>query len=193
MRPATPSRSAPPMEPNPMTDLLPVVMTPRATEISEACSDSCCSSAPPIATRSEAWLRAARHARWLAWASLVWMTTEGVVGLYAGLTAASIALVAWALGSVVEGLASVIVVWRFTGSRTLSETAERSAQRAVAISFWLLAPYVAIESIRNLVTGHHPATSLVGIILTASSVVLMPLLGHAKQRLALTLNSRATA
>src|SRR5437764_2452083 len=99
--------------------------------------------------RDAAWMRAARLARWLAWASLFWMTVEGAVGLAAGLTAGSIALVGWALSSAVEGLASVIVIWRFTGSRTLSETAEGRAVKAVAISFWLLAPYIAVESVRN--------------------------------------------
>ena len=74
------------------------------------------------------------------------MCIEGGVGLWQGLASGSIALIGWALGSAVEGLASVIVVWRFTGSRTLSETAERRAQRGVAISFWLIAPYIAAES-----------------------------------------------
>jgi hypothetical protein len=55
------------------------------------------------------------------------MAAEGVVGLIAGVAAGSIALVGWALGSGIEALASVIVVWRFTGSRMLSETAERRA------------------------------------------------------------------
>jgi divalent metal cation (Fe/Co/Zn/Cd) transporter len=141
----------------------------------------------------ERWLRAARYARWLAWASLAWMIAEGGVGLAAGLAAGSIALVGWALGSAIEGLASVIVVWRFTGSRTLSETAERRAQKAVAVSFWLLAPYIALEAIRDL-TGHHPATaSALGIVLTASSVVIMPALGITKRRLGRRLQSGATA
>ena len=141
----------------------------------------------------ERWLRAARYARWLAWASLAWMAAEGIVGLLAGLAAGSIALVGWALGSAIEGLASVIVVWRFTGSRMLSETAERRAQKAVAVSFWLLAPYIALEAIRDL-TGHHPATaSALGIVLTASSLVIMPVLGIAKRRLGRRLQSGATA
>lgn len=71
-------------------------------------------------SRDAGWLRAARLARWLAWASLAWMSVEGAVGLAAGFSAGSIALVGWALSSVVEGMASVIVIWRFTGSRTLS-------------------------------------------------------------------------
>src|SRR4051812_3332140 len=89
-----------------------------------------------------------RRARLLSWVSLVWMSIEGVVGIVAGIAAGSIALIGWSLSSGVEGLASVIVIWRFTGSRTLSETSERRAQRLVAISFYLLAPYIAAESIR---------------------------------------------
>jgi divalent metal cation (Fe/Co/Zn/Cd) transporter len=143
--------------------------------------------------RNAGWFRAARFARWLAWASLAWMTVEGILGLTAGFTAGSIALVGWALSSVVEGLASAIVIWRFTGSRTLSGTAEERAQKAVAVSFWLLAPYVAVESVRDLVGQHRPETTLLGIGLTVSSLVLMPALGVAKRRLGARLGSAATA
>jgi divalent metal cation (Fe/Co/Zn/Cd) transporter len=75
----------------------------------------------------------------------------------------------------------------------LSETAEGRAQKAVAVSFWLLAPYVAIESGRNLVTRHQPEATLLGIVLTASSLLLMPALGVAKRRLGRRLGSGATA
>src|SRR5207302_10276052 len=116
-------------------------------------------------------------ARWLSWASLVWMTAEGVLGVVAGVSAGSIALIGWALSSAVEGLAAVIVIWRFTGSRTLSETAEARAQKAVAVSFFLLAPYVAAESLRDLIVRHQPRTTVLGIALTATRLLLMPLLG----------------
>ena len=155
------------------------------------CCDDC--AVTTAASHDYRWLQAARYARWLAWASLAWMAAEGAVGLIAGFAAGSIALVGWALGSSIEALASVIVVWRFTGSRTLSETAERRAQRAVALSFWLLAPYIVIQAVRDL-TGHHPATaSALGIALTASSVVIMPVLGVVKRRLGRRLQSGATA
>jgi divalent metal cation (Fe/Co/Zn/Cd) transporter len=157
--------------------------------------DSCCedSTATTAANPDERWLRNARYARWLAWASLAWMTAEGVLGLIAGFAAGSIALVGWALGSGIEALASVIVVWRFTGSRTISETAERRAQRAVAVSFWLLAPYIAVEAVRDL-AAHHPASATpLGIALTASSLVIMPALGIAKRHLGARLGSGATA
>ena len=121
------------------------------------------------------------------------MTIEGGVGLLAGVLAGSIALVGWALSSAVEGLASLIVIWRFTGSRALSETAEGRAQKAVAISFWLLAPYVAFESGRDLLLQHRPEASLLGVAVTISSVILMPALGVAKQRLGARLGSGATA
>ena len=148
----------------------------------------------PLGTsRSGAWLHAARLARGLAWLSLAWMTAEGVLGLVAGITAGSISLLGWALGSVIEGLASVIVIWRFTGSRTLSETAEGRARKAVAISFFLLAPYLAIEAIRDLVSGHTTETSWLGIAVTTASLLVMPGLGMAKQRLGRRLGSGATA
>src|SRR5690349_11015491 len=80
----------------------------------------------------DGWLRAARQARLLAWASLLWMTLEGLGGLLAGLQANSISVLTWAASSAVEGLASAIVIWRFTGHRTLSEHSERRAQKWVA-------------------------------------------------------------
>ena len=139
------------------------------------------------------WHQASRHARALSWFSLAWMSIEGAVGLAAGLSAGSIALVGWALGSIIEGLASVIVIWRFTGDRRLSETSERTAQRAVAVSFWLLAPYIAVEAIRDLINHQHPDISTVGIVITATSVIVMPWLGVAKHRLGRRLDSEATA
>lgn len=138
------------------------------------------------------WVRAAGRARWLAWVSLLWMCAEGALGLWQGFVAGSISLTGWALGSAVEGLASVLVVWRFTGSRTLSETAERQAQRGVAISFWLIAPYIAFESIHSVLTAARPETTVIGIILTAVALLLMPILGRAKQRLGARLDSKAT-
>lgn len=147
----------------------------------------------PTAGLDARWQSSARWARRLAWASLVWMTAEGALGLVAGVRAGSIALIGWALGSVIEGLASVIVLWRFTGARTASQTSERRAQRAVALSFWLLAPYIAVEAFRDLLAGHGADPSTLGIVVTAASLLVMPALGRAKHVLAGRLNSAATA
>jgi divalent metal cation (Fe/Co/Zn/Cd) transporter len=171
-----------------------------ASELGIPVQDTCCgpggprTAGPPApVVRDAGWLRAARQARWLAWASLAWMCAEGSVGLWQGLAAGSAALTGWALGSAVEGLASVIVIWRFTGSRSLSVTAERRAQRGVAISFWLLAPYIGAESVRDLIAGHHPEATAIGMALTGAALLEMPLLGRAKRKLGTRLGSAATA
>jgi divalent metal cation (Fe/Co/Zn/Cd) transporter len=134
-----------------------------------------------------------RRAKALSWLSLAWMTVEGAVAITAALVAGSVALLGFGIDSAIEGLASVIVIWRFTGSRRLSGQAERQAQKAVAVSFFLLAPYIAQDATRALIAGDHPSTSWVGIGLSASSIVVMPLLGHAKQRIGDRLGSAATA
>jgi divalent metal cation (Fe/Co/Zn/Cd) transporter len=134
----------------------------------------------------------ARRARLLSWLSLAWMTVEGAVAISAGLVASSIALVGFGLDSAIEGFASLVIVWRFSRSRMFSAAAETRAQKLVAIQFFLLAPYVAVESLRALIGGERPDESWVGIALAASSVVLMPLLGIAKQRIAEQIGSAAT-
>lgn len=137
-------------------------------------------------------MRLARLARLLSSFTLVWLGIEGTVGVYAGVLAGSIALVAFGLDSAIEGLASVIVIWRFTGNRTASPTAERRAQLWVAISFFLLAPYVAAEAMETLVEGAGAETSWLGVGLTAGTLLICPWLGLAKQRIAQKLGSRAT-
>jgi divalent metal cation (Fe/Co/Zn/Cd) transporter len=139
------------------------------------------------------YLRLARQAKWLSWASLDYMALEGLVAIIAGIAAGSIALIGFGLDSAIEGFASVVIVWRFTGSRTLSHSAEARAQKLVAIQFFILAPYVGIESVRALVEGHHADESVVGIALAASSLVVMPWLGRAKQRIGDRIRSSATA
>jgi divalent metal cation (Fe/Co/Zn/Cd) transporter len=121
------------------------------------------------------------------------MTAEGAIAIFAGISAGSVALVGFGLDSAIEGLASVIIIWRFWGARALSEAAERRAQKLVAVSFFVLAPYVAIESVRALVTGHEANTSWLGIGLTVVSALLMPALGIAKRRVGAELGSAATA
>jgi len=173
-------------------------LAPSTSAATDTCTDGCCAAPSPLIDhsgpgRDAAWTRAARRARALSWVSLLWMTAEGVLGLIAGIQAQSISLLGWALGSVIEGLASIIVIWRFTGTRTLSDTAEARAQKAVAVSFFLLAPYIAVEAVRDLVGGHQAAASTLGAVVTVASLLVMPLLGVAKQRLGRTLDSGATA
>lgn len=136
--------------------------------------------------------RLVRRARFLSWLSLVWMTAEGAIALTVGIIAGSIALVGFGIDSAIEGFASLVIVWRFTGARMFSDHAEERAQKLVAVQFFLLAPYVGYEAIHALVTGSHPDSSALGIALAATSVIGMPLLGRAKQRIGERLGSVAT-
>ena len=147
--------------------------------------------APPVSRQRYELL--ARRVKLLSWLSLAWMIVEGAVALIAGIAAGSIALVGFGLDSAIEGFASVIVIWRFTGHRVFSHEAEERAQRLVAVQFFLLAPYVAVESTRALINADHADASVLGIGLAIGSLLLMPLLGIAKQRLAIGLGSAATA
>ncbi|HWD69642.1 MAG TPA: cation transporter [Solirubrobacteraceae bacterium] len=148
---------------------------------------------PPAAVHDAEWRRTAARARMLSWISLGWMTIEGVVGLIAGLDASALSVIVWASSSFVEGLASMIVIWRFTGSRTLSDRSDHIAQRLVAGSFLLLVPFFLYEAIRRLADGSHTRSNALGIAVTASAIVLMPGLGAIKLRLGRQLGSGATA
>jgi len=134
----------------------------------------------------------ARRVRLLSWASLVYMSLEGGIAILAGLVAGSVALIGFGLDSAIEGFASAIIVWRFSGHRVFAEAAETRAQKLVAIQFFVLAPYVGYESVAALATGERPSVSWVGVGLAASSLVVMPFLGIAKERLADRLGSAAT-
>ena len=133
------------------------------------------------------------RAKALSWFSLAYMAAEGAVAVTAAILAGSVALLGFGLDSAIEGLGSLIVIWRFTGARRRSEDAERRAQRLVAITFFLLAPYIAQDAIRALAAGEHAGTSWLGIGLSVSSIIVMPLLGRAKQRIGRRLGSGATA
>jgi divalent metal cation (Fe/Co/Zn/Cd) transporter len=81
-----------------------------------------------------------RPSRLLSWLSLAWMGAEGAIAITAGILPGSIALIGFGIDSAIEGFASIIIVWRFTGARLLSQAAEERAQKLVAVQFFLLAP-----------------------------------------------------
>ena len=131
--------------------------------------------------------------KFISWLSLAYMAVEAVVGIYAGVAANSVALIGWGIDSTIEAVASLVIIWRFTGDRIHSDDAERTAQKVVGLSFFLLAPYIVIEATRHLLTGSEAKASWVGIALALSSIILMPLFGYAKRRLGNKLTSAATA
>jgi divalent metal cation (Fe/Co/Zn/Cd) transporter len=136
--------------------------------------------------------RLVRRARLLAWGAIAWHFIEFAIALVAGIAASSIALIGFGADSLIESAAGFVVVWLFTGARLQSPTAERRAQKLIAVSFFVLAVYVGVEAIRTLVGGDHPETSWVGIALAAVTAPTMPLLARAKRRVGDQLGSSAT-
>ena len=134
----------------------------------------------------------AKKVRLVSWLSLAWMTTEGVVGVIAGIATNSIALLGYGLDAAIQGVGSLIIIWRFTGNRIHSAHAEQRAQKIVALTFFLLAPYIGAEAIRRLITGEQAEGSWIGIVLALIGITLMPIFGRAKRRLGNQLGSAAT-
>lgn len=130
-----------------------------------------------------------RRAQLLAAASVSYNVVEAVLAIAAGLVAGSVALVGFGLDSVVEVSSGLIILWQFR--HPLPESRERRALRLMAVSFFALAAYVTVESVRALAGGHEAETSAVGIALAATSLVVMPLLSWAQRRTGRSLGSRA--
>jgi divalent metal cation (Fe/Co/Zn/Cd) transporter len=148
---------------------------------------------PPALTARADRERLMRRARILAWGANVWHVAEFAIAVGAGVAAGSIALIGFGLDSLVEVAAGTVIVWLFTGRRLADpEQAERRAQQLIAVSFYLLAAYIALESGRDLIAGDHPQASWVGIGLAALTAPTMPLLARAKQRVGHELGSSAT-
>lgn len=133
--------------------------------------------------------RLGRRAQQLAAASVVYNLVESVIAIGAGLVAGSIALVGFGLDSIVEISSGLIILWKFR--HPLPESRERQALRLMAISFFALAGYVTVESLRALLGSDAPEGSALGIALAAASLVIMPFLSWAQRRTGRTLGSNA--
>jgi len=138
-------------------------------------------------------LRLERRARLLAWGGSVYHLGEFAVALAAGIAAGSIALIGFGADSLIEVFSGGVIAWLLSGRRVGSEQAERLAQRLIALTFFALALYVSIESLRTLLGSDHPNPSWVGIGLALFTAPTMPLLARAKRRVGVQLDSVATA
>jgi divalent metal cation (Fe/Co/Zn/Cd) transporter len=136
---------------------------------------------------------AVQRARLLNRLTIGWNSLEGVIAVAAGLAAGSVSLVGFGFDSAIEVSAALILAWRLHQERRdgCTQGSDRTATRAIAVSFAGLALYVGVEAVRDLAAGHHPEASVVGIALAATSLVLMPALARAKRTLAPALGSAA--
>jgi divalent metal cation (Fe/Co/Zn/Cd) transporter len=128
--------------------------------------------------------RLRRRGRTLALLTIAWNVVEAIVAIGAGAAAGSIALIGFGLDSIVEVASSIVIVWQF-GAETrhgVDEARERRALRLISISFFVLAGYVTIQAGWDLWAASEASPSVVGIVLAAVSLVVMPILAFAKRQ-----------
>jgi divalent metal cation (Fe/Co/Zn/Cd) transporter len=131
----------------------------------------------------------ARRVRLLVTATISYNVIEAVVAIGAGRIADSTALISFGLDSVVEVSSAAAIAWQF--SITDHERRERTTLRIIAVSFFALAAYVTVESVRALTGQEQAAHSTIGIVLAAVSLAVMPVLSGAQRRAGRELGSRS--
>lgn len=139
---------------------------------------------PAVAHRD----RLRRWALGLAYATIAWNVVEAIVAIVAGRAAGSIGLVSFGLDSTIEVASASVVVWQFRGGH--DEERERLALRGIALSFFALAAFAAVQSIVDLATRSEPDASTAGIVLAGLSLIVMPILAWAKRRVGRRLGSK---
>jgi divalent metal cation (Fe/Co/Zn/Cd) transporter len=130
----------------------------------------------------------ARRVRLLVAATIAYNVIEAVVAITAGTIASSTALIGFGLDSVIEVSSAAAVAWQFAGRDP--EAREKRALRIIAVSFFALAGYVTVESVRALIGGAEAEHSGVGLVLAAVSLAVMPWLSYAQRRAGRELGSR---
>ncbi|WP_431895933.1 cation transporter [Micromonospora haikouensis] len=131
----------------------------------------------------------AKRVRLLVAATISYNIAEAVVAITAGTIASSTALIGFGLDSIIEVSSAAAVAWQFAGRDP--EAREKVALRVIAVSFFALAAYVTVESVRALVGGAEADHSSVGLVLAALSLLIMPGLSYAQRRTGRELGSRS--
>lgn len=145
---------------------------------------------PPAALSPAQVDRLTRRGLRLAQFTVVYNIAEGVIAVTAGLAARLVSLVGFGLDSGIESAAAVLVGLRLAARLRhghADQAKERRTLKAVAVTFYLLAGYVVVVGVQELVGGERPDRSTVGVLLLIVSIIVMPLLARAKRRVALQL------
>lgn len=151
------------------------------TTESDGCAGGCCTpvtAANTVDSNRRAVL--SRRVRLLVAATITYNIIEAIVAISAGLVASSTALIGFGLDSIIEVASAVAVAWQFSG--TDPEARERAALKVIAVSFFALAAYITVESLRTLFGAQSAEHSTVGIVLAAVSLLVMPFLSYAQRR-----------
>lgn len=134
-----------------------------------------------------------RRGRYLEYFTIGYNSLEGLIAVGAGVVAGSIALVGFGFDSLIEVISGAVLLWRLhvDVDEMRRERVEAISLRLVGVCFIVLALYVSYDSIKSLLRREAPDESLIGIILAAVSLMVMPLLVRAKRRVARSINSGA--
>ena len=134
-----------------------------------------------------------QRGRRLQYLTVAWNSIEFVIALVAGFLAGSIALIGFGFDSAIEVTSSLAALWRLGHDRDEEsrEQAEQRALRVIGACFLLLACYVLYESVHHLIGRTPPQPSIIGIVLAALSLIVMPWLAHLKRKVATSLESGA--
>jgi divalent metal cation (Fe/Co/Zn/Cd) transporter len=126
----------------------------------------------------------------LEWATNAWNAFEVVVTITLGVQAGSLALIAFGLDSVVEIFASTVVIRNLHDER--HDPGDRRIHRAlrlIAIAFWTLSVFLAVMSVRGLMSRDRPDSSPIGIAYLAVTACVMFGLARLKRTTAKALGS----
>lgn len=137
--------------------------------------------------------RLVKRGRYLEYLTIGYNSLEGLIAVGAGVIVGSIALVGFGFDSLIEVTSGAVLLWRLYADvdEARRERVEAISLRLVGICFIVLALYVTQDSVWSLLKREAPDESLVGIILAAVSLVVMPLLVRAKRNVARSIKSGA--
>jgi divalent metal cation (Fe/Co/Zn/Cd) transporter len=122
----------------------------------------------------------------LEYITLGWNIIGTLVIVSAALAARSVALAGFGLDSLIEIVASTVVVWELTGQ---GKGREKPALRLMGWAFIALAVYILVQSAFSLLTHRHATTSLLGSAWLAATFLVMLSLSYGKTRLGNVLNN----
>jgi hypothetical protein len=124
-----------------------------------------------------------RRIRLLVAATITYSVIEAVVAITAGTLASSTALIGFGLDSVIEVSSAAAVAWQFSArDHAVREAREQRTLRIIAVSFFALAAYVSVDSVRALTGTGEADHSIPGIVLAAISPAITPFLSAAQRK-----------
>jgi len=146
-----------------------------------------------VTSRTEKWTTIGL---WLVGVTMAYNAVEAVVAIWSGVVADSVALVGFGLDSVIEFTAAGVLLWRLSAeaqgaSESVVEARERTVHRFVGVTFFALALYVSVEAGWTLWQREAPEESMIGIIIAAASLAIMPAISWGKLRAAREIASAA--